>query len=83
MHKVCLSVCSSQSGTSFCSLRLFDVLMKLCYRLSMTRNPNPSSDFAFEFPLVRNSTNQMEGLIKLTNQIEGISGKAAEKLFKW
>ncbi len=57
--KKCLKlVCPSQSETSFSILCLFDVLIKLCYRLSMSINANPRSDFPAELPLVKNSTNQ-------------------------
>ncbi len=59
----CLSVCSSQSETSFFIFRLFGVLIKLCYRLSMSRNSNPRSDFPSEFSLVRNSTNQKRAFL--------------------
>jgi hypothetical protein len=59
-----------QSETSFSIFLFFDVLRKVCYRLSVPSNSNPRSDFLSEFPLVRNSTNQIEGLIKLTNQMK-------------
>ncbi len=55
---VCLFVCPSQSETSFSIFRRFDVLIKLCYRLSMSRNSNLRSDFFSELSLVRNWTNQ-------------------------
>ncbi len=62
---VCLSVCPSQSETSFSIFRLFDVLIKLCYGLSMSRNANPRSDFPAELPLVRNATNQKRAFLFL------------------
>ncbi len=34
-----------QSETSFSIFHLFDVLIKLCFRLSMPRNPNPRLAF--------------------------------------
>jgi hypothetical protein len=55
---VCLFVCPSQSETSFSIFRRFDVLLKLCYTLSMSRNSNLRSNFFSEFSLVRNWTNQ-------------------------
>jgi len=47
-----------QSEMSFSNFRLFGVLMKLYYRLSILRNPNLQSDFLSDFSLVTNSTNQ-------------------------
>jgi hypothetical protein len=35
----------------FLILRLFELSMKLCYRLSMARNPNLKSDFPSEHPI--------------------------------
>jgi len=46
---VCLFVCPSQSETSFSIFRRFDVLIKLCYSLSMSRNSNLRSDFFWAF----------------------------------
>jgi len=53
MLKVCLSVCPSQSETSFFILRLFELLMTLYCRLSMVENPNPLTIFT---SVVVNST---------------------------
>jgi len=45
--KKCLKfVCPTQSKTSFSIFYLFDVLIILCYRLLMSRNPNPRLEFS-------------------------------------
>jgi hypothetical protein len=38
-----------QAEMNFSIFRLFNVLMRLCYRLSMSRNSNPRSDFPPNF----------------------------------
>jgi len=55
--KRCLKfVRPSQSETSFSIFHLFDVLIKLYYRLSTSRNPNLRSDFLFKLSLIGNCT---------------------------
>jgi len=52
-----------QSETRFSIFHLFGILIKLCYRLSMSNNSNPRSDFSSELSLVRNLTNQKRALL--------------------
>ncbi len=55
--KRCLKfVRRSQSETSFSIFHLFDVLIKLYYRLSTSRNPNLTCDFLFKLRLIGNCT---------------------------
>jgi len=48
---------------SFSIFSLFNILIKLYYRLSIPKNPNLKSDFSSELSLVRNPTNQKRAFL--------------------
>jgi hypothetical protein len=52
-----------QSETSSSILRVFEVLIELCYRLSRTKNPNVTSDFRTPSPLPRKPTNPKQAFL--------------------
>jgi hypothetical protein len=56
-----------QSEISYSIFRLFGVPMKFCYRLSMSRNPNPMSNYSSEFSFLKERVIWRKFALKIHN----------------